>query len=393
MQWYIITGEFPPQRGGVSDYTYQLAQILTAGNDEVHILAPACGEDDAAMRGVSVHRLPRGFGFRWLRALSRALPSPGAGETILVQYVPHGYGWKAMNLAFCLWILRQKRRRLFVMFHEVAYPFRRDQPLKHNFLAAVQRVMAWLTLGSAEKCFTSSEPYRDLLRRLRPGIAVDLLRICSNVPFERRRLRARRLGEVRTVGIFSNFSQEICAVLEPVVPMILAQKTVRLLLIGPGEAFLDAVGAKFPEVAEQISTTSFVRALDVGCHLQSCDALLQIYPDGAAAARGTLTAAIASGVPVVTNYGLQTEPIFRASGAVALAESNPTAIARVLERVLSDESVTRRLELAGRKLYEEQFDIAVTAAKLRQAVSGAQVPVTTLAPVHVSASSMEREPG
>ncbi|HEX6897479.1 MAG TPA: hypothetical protein VF146_19505, partial [Bryobacteraceae bacterium] len=99
------------------------------------------------------------------------------------------------------------------------------------------------------------------------------------------------------------------------------------------------------------------------------------------------------GVPVVTNYGLQTEPIFRASGAVALAESNPTAIARVLERVLSDESVTRRLELAGRKLYEEQFDIAVTAAKLRQAVSGAQVPVTTLAPVHVSASSMEREPG
>ena len=39
MIWAIITGEYPPDPGGVSDYTYLVATHLADAGDEVHVCA------------------------------------------------------------------------------------------------------------------------------------------------------------------------------------------------------------------------------------------------------------------------------------------------------------------------------------------------------------------
>jgi hypothetical protein len=41
--WAIVTGEYPPQTGGVSDYTPQVALALANLGDPVHIFAPPAG--------------------------------------------------------------------------------------------------------------------------------------------------------------------------------------------------------------------------------------------------------------------------------------------------------------------------------------------------------------
>jgi glycosyltransferase involved in cell wall biosynthesis len=351
----------------VSDYTYQLALALSRQTDEqVHIWAPECSGAAPAIKSVSVHRLPTQFGLRWLLALDRLLPERGSEEPIILQYVPHSYGWKAMNLGLCLWLLGQRRRRrFFVMFHEVAFPFRRGQPLKHDVLAAVHRIMAWIVLHSAEQSFTSIESYRKLLNRLAPNIPVELLRICSNVPFKDWQDKPRELAEFKTVGVFSNFRPEICTVLERVAVALLANPNIHLRLIGPGSSLVHKLHTQFPKRSNQVSTTGRVPAIDVGPHLQACDVLLQIYPEGAVGARGTLIAALASGVPVVTTAGDLTEPIFETCGGVMLADDNPTAIRRAVEDLLTDQSLARRIGAAGRRLYKDHFDIAVTAARLQ----------------------------
>src|ERR1700758_2263118 len=100
--WHIVTGEYPPDPGGVSDYTRLVALGLAARGDGVHVWAPAGADDGAqAEGGVEVHRLPGGFGPRTLDALSRGLAGAGAGQ-ILVQYVPQGFGMRGMNLPFCV---------------------------------------------------------------------------------------------------------------------------------------------------------------------------------------------------------------------------------------------------------------------------------------------------
>ena len=70
-----------------------------------------------------VHRLPGHYGRAALTELDAALAAARPGFRLLVQYVPHMYGMKAMNLPFCWWLWRRKNLRPWVMFHEVAYPW------------------------------------------------------------------------------------------------------------------------------------------------------------------------------------------------------------------------------------------------------------------------------
>ena len=43
-----------------------------------------------------------------------------APRNILVQWVPHGYGCKSMNLPFCIWLWLRARKgdRIQIMIHE-----------------------------------------------------------------------------------------------------------------------------------------------------------------------------------------------------------------------------------------------------------------------------------
>ena len=40
MHWHLVTGEFPPQPGGVSDYTLSVARGLASAGESVHVWCP-----------------------------------------------------------------------------------------------------------------------------------------------------------------------------------------------------------------------------------------------------------------------------------------------------------------------------------------------------------------
>ena len=165
-RWAILTGEYPPQSGGVSDYTRLVAEGLAAAGDEVAVYAPPQDHGpDSATPGVRVFRLPDRFGLRGLRWLDREL-ARDRPDRILIQYVPHAFGLKAMNLPFAAWVAARARRvaPVWVMFHEVAFPFVR-RPLRHNLLAVVNRVMAWAIAGAADRVLVSIPGWNDLLCR------------------------------------------------------------------------------------------------------------------------------------------------------------------------------------------------------------------------------------
>jgi glycosyltransferase involved in cell wall biosynthesis len=380
LDWHIITGEFPPEPGGVADHTWELAKALTRGTrEEVHIWTPEVESDGRGLDRVHVHHLPKGFGFLWLRALDRGLARYGSADPLIVQYVPHMYGWKAMNLGFCLWLTRQRHRVLSVMFHEVAYPLKSNQPLRHRLLAVVNRVMARIVLKRANYSFTSIEPYRRLLNRLAPDVQVELMRICSNVSFTwgaRRAKNGTAPGAAhKTVGVFSSFGSEISALLEPIIPAILESDHIQVQLIGPASSLVSGICKRYPQYSRRLNTTGRVPASEVGPHLTSCDLLLQLYPDGAAAARGTLVAALASGVPVVTNFGHLTEPLFKANNAVAFCDCTPLSVRNVVESLLTDNATAREIGIAGRRLYDNHFDISVAVKQLRATVEKSVISV------------------
>ena len=230
MIWHLISGEYPPQLGGVSDYTRLVARGLAAAGDEVHVWAPRCQDEDGTEPGIAIHRLPGIFGPRALAVLGRALER-APQDRVLVQYVPHAYGMKAMNLPFCLWLYAQRRRGTMVMFHEVMFPFERRQPLRHNALGAVTWVMALLVARAAGRIFVATP----IWERILPGRAavkgaISWLPLPSNIPVvdDPQGVKSLKHQYARNGGLLlghfgtyaSHITQELRELLPPSSPII-----------------------------------------------------------------------------------------------------------------------------------------------------------------------------
>jgi glycosyltransferase involved in cell wall biosynthesis len=371
MRWHILTGEYPPRLGGVADYSRLVAEGLASAGDEVHVWTPASGAE-SSNGSVAVHQLPGHFGPHALRILSRSIDaSPGR---VLVQYVPHAFGFRAMNLLFCLWLLRNRRARIDLMFHEVAFPFRRDQSVRRHLLALTHRLMAIVITRSAERTFVSTPAWIPMLRRLAGNRRFEWLPVPNNIPvvadtghvasIRRHYLRRRIL-----IGHFGTFGAEVGQLLDASLAEALTRcdDADALLLGRSSDVFLarwQAVrGSSF---AGRISATGALDARELSQAISACDILVQPYPGGANSRRGSLMAGLAHGRPVVSNRGEQTESVWTESRALIVPDSSaPTAIADAVARLVADEDERIRIGAAARELYSQRFDLKHTIRGLR----------------------------
>jgi glycosyltransferase involved in cell wall biosynthesis len=374
LRWHILTGEYPPQPGGVSDYTRLLARALAAAGDEAQVWAPAAPGPEPDDPGVTVRRLPGRFGRRALAELDAGLARARPGFRLLVQYVPHMYGMKGMNLPFCWWLWQRRALRPWVMFHEVAFPCGWGRPLRHNLLGAAQRVMAALVARAAARIFLATRWWEPMLRGLAPLSApVAWLPVPSNIPDSVdaaavRLVRQAAAGANSTVvGCFGTFGAATARPLAAALPAVLNGSGDRLgLLIGRGStAFAERLVREHASLNGRLHAAGALGPEAVAANLSACDLLLQPYPGGVCSRRGSLMAGLALGVPVATTKGAATESVWE-DGAVALApEDDPAALVAVAERLLADPVARRRLGEEGRAVYQARFSIDCTVRALR----------------------------
>ena len=367
--WHLVTGEYPPAHGGVGDYTALLTAALAREGCEAHVwtAAPEADED-----GVRVHDVG-GFGAEGLRRLDAGLAAFPAPRTLLVQYVPHAFGRRGTNLAFCRWALRRARMGddVRVMFHEPFFPFGWQRP-RRNALAAVNRVMAAMLLRAARRAYVSTPAWERLLRPWAPRRLrrMEWLPIPSTVPRVDDPeavavLRARLLGGgVRhVVGHFGTYGALVAPFLEPALLAVLAppSRSVALLLGERGPEFAAHLEAADPDLRGRLVAPGWMPPERLSIHLQACDVAVQPYPDGASARRTTLMAALANGVPTVTTLGPSTERVWRGGPAslVSVMADGGTLAAEVLT-LLDDEPRRARLSAEGREFYDRHFSIART---------------------------------
>ena len=234
MYWMIVTGEYPPQPGGVSDYTRLIAHGLATAGDEVHVWAPRSSEPDAPVDGVALHRLPDRFGPRSLWQLRRALHRAPPGARLLVQYVPQAYGWDTMNLPFCVWLAAAGRRHpLDMMFHEVAVDWEGGLPsprrLRRQLHAVATALMARLSVRSAARIFMSIAGWEPVLRPMAGPRVLTWLPIPSTMPAnvqpehvaKRRETLLADSTATKLIGHFGTFGGHIADGLRIVVPRVL----------------------------------------------------------------------------------------------------------------------------------------------------------------------------
>jgi glycosyltransferase involved in cell wall biosynthesis len=377
MSWVLITGEYPPQTGGVSDYTRGLAIALAATGDAVTVFAPRCTGAPVFDEGVQVRRLPDWFGSRGRAMLTEALDAMPQPRVAVLQYVAQSFGLYGCNIAFTSWLRSLRRYPLWAMFHEVTVTVRPSTALKYRIQAVATRAMAMNVIAASDAAFVSTPMWEPLLRQLSAHVPdVTSVPVPSNVPLiadpvarERLSDRFRRDGVNVLFGHFGRFRDaDTLAMLGATLPLLLAQvPDSAAVLIGAGsDIFRAELCERIPALRDRLIASGEISADAVAAHIAACDLMLQPYEDGVTTRRSSTVAALALGVPVVTTDGVTTEAMWRASDAVALVRNGDAAgfVASAADLVRDEE---RRAEMSvrGRILYHNVFAIDNTVDALR----------------------------
>jgi glycosyltransferase involved in cell wall biosynthesis len=372
VQWLILTGEYPPQPGGVSDHCRLVAEGLARAGDTVEVWAPPVAKDELpAPPGLTVCRLPDRFGPRSMAWLC-VMPDLAESDRVLVQYVPQSFGWDTRNVGFCQWLAYAGRRRpMGIVFHEVAvdWPARgwpTPRRVRRAVHAAVTRLMAWLATRSARRIFISTPAWEPVLRPWAGNRPFEWLPMPGTVPGSAdparvsacRRDFESRTGASRVIGHFGTYFGHFANSLRLILPQALRDAPeAAFLLLGRGsEAFAAEFASSWPDLAPRAVAAGGLAPEAVSEHLCACDLLVQPYIDGITTRRSSAMASLSLGLPVLTNTGPLSEPFWAESGAVALAASNEEIGARVAP-LLADTAELARLGAAGAKLYRDRFHL------------------------------------
>ena len=382
MNWHLITCEYPPRVGGVADHTRLVAEGLAAEGDRVHVWCPAAeGESPMPSEGVTIRREMGEFRPSDLRHAGRALKEFAAPRRLLVQWVPHGYGYRSMNVWFCLWLCARAHLRgdeVTLVVHEPFLAFG-EGSRRQDAVATVHRLMTTALLSSARRVWTTIPEWERLLRPYALGRRVPFgwLPVPSTTPPTGSVEEAAAIRACYTpaggalIGHFGTYGAHVTRSLARLLPRMLSTeedgRTVLLLGRG-GEAMREELLRSRPDLAARVLAAGTLPPEELSRHLAACDLLVQPYTDGVSTRRTSAMAGLAHGLPVVTTKGALTEPLWEESGAVALAPAfDDEALLEEVRRLLASSEERARLSASARSLYLERFDLSHAIAALRGA--------------------------
>jgi glycosyltransferase involved in cell wall biosynthesis len=374
MSWHLITCEYPPDIGGVSDHTAQLAAGLAAAGDEVHVYCP--GPQRPASAGVQVHSVLGTFSSADLDRAERLLAMCQGPRRLVVQWVPHGFGRRSINLGFCLWVARRARAGdlVNVVVHEPYLEFGWG-PARHLAMALMHRVMTVVLLRAADRVWISTPAWEPRLRPYALGRAIEM----RWLPVPGCETTVRVPGESSSilevtgrplVGHFGTYGQAVATLLEERLSGVMeGPSRPALLLLGSGsDAFATRLLTRYPQWHGRVQATGYVSPDLLDAHLALCDVLMQPYPDGITVRRTSAMAAMARGRAVVTTTGHLTEQLWADQDAVVLVDVGDVArFIGEVERLFRDLPARRLLETRARAVYEAHFSVDRLVHTLRAA--------------------------
>jgi glycosyltransferase involved in cell wall biosynthesis len=379
---HFITGEYPPLSGGVGDYTSLVANKLAEFGDQVNVWTggQADAEPDRSdpkspnpeTSNPSVRRVAGRFGPRGLRNLDRELNRTPPDRRIVVQWTPHSFGFRSLNLALPIWLWKRARidkDRVELMVHEPFVAFVKGK-WRQNLAAVIHRGMAAILLSAASKVFVSIPTWETALRPWCLGRAQQFqwLPVPSNVetfadPLAVRHFRTSLAQKGNPIiGHFGTFRPDIAGLLSPALVQILETSRAAVLIAGAGSIEFHArFIALYPAFEDRIKATGELPSGTLAAFLSACDVLLQPYPDGISTRRGSTMAALGLGLPVVSNMGPLSERFWPRTNAVAIAPScHPDDLASTTLSLCANRRLRSDIAKYGRELYIGRFALALT---------------------------------
>ncbi|MDY6877301.1 MAG: glycosyltransferase family 4 protein [Chloroflexota bacterium] len=377
----LITGEYPPDQGGVGDFTRELGRALVTLGHEVHVLTGVSRDTEHETRTakhentkqesrntVTVHRCVHGWGWRcWHDVLH--LDDALRLDVLNVQYQAAAYQMHpAINL-LPWWLRRRGRPPMVVTFHDlkVPYLFPKAGSLRRQVVLALARWADGIIVTNRE------DELQMAGYRLR---AANLARIPigSNITlrlpdgYDRDAWRARwglKPGDL-LLGYFGFLNERKGGedLIEVLAALVARGLGAHLLLIGGRVGSSDPTNVAYAErvdrliaergMAARVHHTGFVPPEEVSASMAAVDVCVLPYRDGVSLRHGSLHACLAHGRPIVTTYPAVETPELHDGGNVLLVPAQDVGrLTDGVARLWQGPAVRQRLERGAARLARE----------------------------------------
>ena len=370
--WHFVSPESPPQVGGVADFTRVMATALAATGRQVHVWSPAPAGEIA---GVRVHALEGGYAAGRLAAIGRRLDACEAPRRLFVQWVPHGFGYKSLNLPFCVWVWRRARSgdSVHLMVHEPYLPFESGR-VRQNLGAIAHRMMLMVLLRAADRVWVSTPSFVTMVQRFGPRRPLHYSWLPVPSPIARHDLPAD--VQARRRAIVRNRHRPGHRVLRDRKPAggQYARGSDRRNRAAAARREVRAAGswhrrlcrcARIARSSAGSCDCGAGRAIgqEISTLIQCCDVFVQPYPDGVTVRRTTLMALLEHGSAVVASSGVRTDDGW--GHALRLTpDGDSGAMTDAAVQLLDSPDDRARLSGAARRLYLERFHVERAVATL-----------------------------
>lgn len=374
----VVTGEYPPDQGGVGDFTRLLAPALSELGSQVHVITNAPHNAQRVTQsqsplsdlrrqptGVTVHRTVSGWGWGcWSEVLK--LAQDLSLEILNVQYQAAAYGMHpAINVA----PRERARPAVVVTFHDlkVPYLFPKAGPLR--------QWAVWMLARRADGVIVTNREDELRVSNLKPPVSsLTRIPIGSNIApsppvgYQRDAERARwRIGpDDLLLGYFGflNESKGSEELIEALGLLVKQGLPAHLLMIGGRVGSSDPTNRAFAArveqlianlgLSERVHWTGYASSEQVSAALLATDLCVLPYRDGVSWRRGTLLACLAHGRAIVTTQPAVPLPEVRNGGNMLLVEpQQPLELARAASRLAADPRLRARLEAEAETLAAE----------------------------------------
>ena len=405
----FVAGEYPPQEGGLGDYTRELACALLARGHDVQVVtvrertidhrpptteAPSTGPSSLVLghsqdppppsprmwgdqrgepeRGESLEprvlRVVERWGWGAWPTLRRVLDGV---DIIHLQYQTAAYGMHPVANALP-WLIRRfgfpaRQPHVVTTYHDTRIPY---------LFPKAGRVRDWATDAPARwSDLTIVTNPEDRARLLPVARRLRLIPIGSNIrvtadPARRRDYRARwGIGDATPLLVYFGFvnrAKGADTLMQALTHLRDTGLPARLLMLGgqvgasdpTNRAFLAEVRALADSlrVTEAVTWTGFLPEAEVSEALTAADVAALPYREGVSLQRGTLMAALAHGLAIVTTRPSAAAPTDDAPSlvdtvnAILVPPDDPRALADAVARLWADPARRARLGEGARSL-------------------------------------------
>ena len=357
-----VTPDYPPDRGGVSDHSSAMVEVLRS-----------LGHD------VLVCSRPQDRGFDHLNA---ELVAYGP-DLVVVAYVPLGYAPRTGGIApaFALWCMGLRRRlrcQAILLAHEASLPAElhwKNHELKLAALGAVQIAQFSLLVASFDSVLFSNigtlRIWAQRLSRFSPRLAT--VRICSNIPYRFSNAPAIELSAAgysvpsQTILFFGTGHESVLLdyvetaflALVEVEPkaglVVVGMSTEKLRQLRPSLASLDG---------NRVQALGYVAAPHVSLWLQTAKLVLAPLREGVSARKGTIMAALQHGRAVVTTRGVHTCNDIAWDDICLPAPLDSTEFTATAVKAFLDPERRAKIGRAARAEYDAHASAPVTATRI-----------------------------